>query len=455
MTSFGIDLAAGQQLARLEFHSDWYRDPWGWPELNHLDTTSLDLERDLGVGRRNRAGIQLPQGPAFCAISVPKNRLGTRPGVVIDPLSRLIYLSATASVLRSAHSDLPEWVYGWRGRDGELSTGNAEWQMYLRSLPTFAQAPYAMQTDVTSCFASMSLPRVERALRDRIGATGPTSLIMQIVEAHDGLGTRRGLPQRSFGSSILAHVVLQPLDDELQYALDRSGVVSVRRWMDDISAEGDEDSLYSLLLRLQDRARQIGLELNASKTHLSPCSERLPYLWLEDLKEIDVPWREHVADEYTGETALLPDLDKLEELESSILADPRRQLRPVVSAVLNSLARHGYFERAMDWMRAAIHIPASADRLAGYLRGAVAMDAITISSLADWFQDYERSAWGRVPWTTTTMADSFPEGSPPGVVVDIYRRWLTDTNDVLRLSTAMHKVALTDAAFAGSSGTRV
>jgi hypothetical protein len=114
-------------------------------------------------------------------------------------------------------------------------------------------------------------------------------IIMDVVRAHDSLSTRSGLPQRSFASAVLAHAVLQPIDDALAAALATSSVVAVRRRIDDISAEGDGASLYALLMDLQERARQAGFELNSSKTHLSVVAETARLLRLEDLKEIRVP----------------------------------------------------------------------------------------------------------------------------------------------------------------------
>jgi hypothetical protein len=33
MGTLGLDVVAGAKLAAAENYGDWYRDPWGWPEL--------------------------------------------------------------------------------------------------------------------------------------------------------------------------------------------------------------------------------------------------------------------------------------------------------------------------------------------------------------------------------------------------------------------------------------
>jgi hypothetical protein len=130
-------------------------------------------------------------------------------------------------------------------------------------------------TDITSFFASIEFNRLMEIVVSAVGKTIPRDIIGHVITSHARMLGRSGLPQRSFASAILANGYLQPVDDALGVAAGNwdLDVSAVRRWMDDISAEGPEDALYGLLLDLQDRARQIGLELNSAKTRLTDASE--------------------------------------------------------------------------------------------------------------------------------------------------------------------------------------
>lgn len=439
MDNLGLDLAGGQTLLKLELYGDWYKDPWGWPELTSVDTDELDVERD-GLLR----GGELGAHPYFHPIEVPKSRLGVRPAVVQDGLTRFLYLSAAAAEVDRLHADLHPWVFGWRQRKSKFAQGTAEWSAYLESLPDHEESGFGLQTDITSCFASISPQRVHGVFSQRLPTGVPATVMLEVVNAHDRLTTRRGLPQRSFASSIIAHAVLAPIDDELAAAEQRTGIRRVRRWMDDISAEGEEDALYRLLLTLQERMRQVGLELNASKTHLRPLSEAAESLWLDDLREIQIPWREVITDDYSGESDVEPDFDVLERLERQILDDPRNQSRVLVSAVLRSLAKYASFENVSEWLGAAHQFPASAEQLSSYLRAALSFDAIDRNVAALWWSEFASSSWGALRWVPSQLAMAFTGPSTPGPIVDVLRSWLRHSIDLQEVALASHHLAKLD-----------
>lgn len=445
-TNFGIDLAAGQQLVRQESFGDWYKDPWGWPELTRQDLTELDCEEHGVLARDRDKRLTLVQKPQFQAIAVPKSRLGVRPAVLQDPLSRLVFLSAAAKAMPTLHAHLRPWVFGWRERDGKLSTSSAEWESYVASWPDPDASGYSLKTDLTSFFASVRPVRLATELRSRLGPTAVTDILDQVVETHDEMATRSGLPQRSFASAILAHAFVAPLDDEISAALERGGVVAARRWMDDISAEGDEDALYGLLMRLQERARQLGLELNAAKTDLLPCSKGIPHLWLDTIREITVPTRPVAAD-YGGTVEFWPDLDLLEAEEARILSDPRDARPQTVIAVLNTLTRFSAFDRSPEWLDNAHHLPSCAPKLAAYLRGATNFDSpLTAAKLADWFAAYNSSRW-KSDGVGAAIALSFG-ADLPGKAVEVLREWLLRSQHPQQLATAAQKLAVADHVFA-------
>ncbi|MER5322864.1 RNA-directed DNA polymerase [Streptosporangium roseum] len=441
MANLGLDLQRGIKLARQEMYGDWYRDPWSWPELTAVEASTLDAERDLHLKKGAGGEFHLQHRPFFHLIEVPKSHLGVRPAVIQDPMSRLAYLSSALTGLTQFHEDLPEWVYGWRTRDSStLESNSSEWNAYVETIPQYDQEGFGLQTDITSFFASIRPDRLEQIVYDKLGKVAAASIITDVIRAHDSLSTRSGLPQRSFASAILAHIVLQPIDDALAAGAMDSGVTSVRRWMDDISAEGEEDALFSLLMDLQERAREIGLELNTSKTHLSPAAESAESLRLEDLKEIEVPIKIVREGYFSENMSFEPNLEVLHKLESAILADPRTASRTMARAVLVSLTKAGEFSRYMEWRDSASSLPHAADSLGRYLRGALRGNEALWHELGDWFKSYEGSPWGRLAWVSSQYALAFPAAHIPPPVFETLRRWIENSGNIQQVAIAVQRI---------------
>ncbi|MEU8143014.1 RNA-directed DNA polymerase [Nonomuraea sp. NPDC048901] len=447
MANLGLDLQKGASLARQEMYGDWYRDPWGWPELTVVDASTLDAERDLHLRRGAAGEFHLQHRPFFHLIEVPKTHLGVRPAVIQDPMSRLAYLSSALTGLSGFHGALPDWVYGWRTRDSSaMATNSSEWAAYVETLPRYEQQGFGLQTDITSFFASIRPDRLEQLIYDKLGKVAAASVIMDVIRAHDSLSTRSGLPQRSFASAILAHVVLQPIDDALAAGAMDEGITAVRRWMDDISAEGDEDALFSLLFDLQERAREIGLELNASKTRLAPVGETALNLQLEHLKEIELPLAVAPGQGYSSEdegeeeSGFEPDMDTLLMLERSILAAPRNAHRTIAKAVLVSLTKLGEFSRHTEWRQTAPSLPHVADSLGRYLRRASEDNESVRNDLGDWFKTYESSPWGRLAWVSSQYALAFPAAHVPPAVHEVLRAWITTSTNIQQVAIAVQRI---------------
>ena len=439
--SLGLDLTAGATLASRELYGDWYRDPWSWPELGINFAKGLDVEADLLLGRTAGGEYHLTHRPVFHLVDVPKTWLGVRPAVVQDPLSRLAYLSATQAGLDKLHSSLPDWVYGWRRRgDNIVASGGPEWAAYVASLPSTDTQNWGLLTDITSFFASIRPERLERLVYGRLGKVAAAHIIMDVVRAHDSLSARSGLPQRSFASAVLAHALLQPVDDALAAALVTANVIAVRRWMDDISAEGDAAALYALLMDLQERARQVGLELNSSKTHLSPSAQTVQSLRLEDLREIGVPVTAIAAGDYSDEVQFVPDLDLLHSLESSLLANPTGFPRTVAKATLVSLTKNNQFSRQEQWRSAAHMLPHVADNLGRYLRGAAEADPSLWPIFGEWFYQYQAYGWGRLDWVSAQFALAFPATHLPPPVMRVLQRWLESSASLQQVAIAVQRI---------------
>jgi len=438
--NFGLDLPGGAKLAAAEMYGDWYRDPWGWPELFPAAVSSLDAADDLHVGLRDGGEHHLQVQPFFHLIDVPKTRLGVRPAVVQDPLSRLAYLSAVHSGLPKLNADLPDWVYGWRMRSGNaVASGGSEWSAYVETLPTREQPGFGLLTDITSFFASIRPERLEPIVYGRLGRVTAAHIIMDVVAAHDSLSTRSGLPQRSFASAVLAHAVLQPVDDALAAAA-ASGRTTVRRWMDDVSAEGDESALFALLMDLQERARQVGLELNASKTHLSPVAETADTLRLEDLREIKVPMTAVLGGAYQEPLFFEPDLEVLHGLESWALNNPTKVSRTVAKAILVSLTNNDEFSRYREWQGSARALPHAADSLGRYLRRAAEQGVASWGELGNWFSEYQASVWGRLDWVSSQFGLVFPANHIPGPVATVFQNWLKASSNLQQIAIAVQRL---------------
>jgi hypothetical protein len=439
--NLGLNLPGAAALAATEMYGDWYRDPWGWPELAAPFVAGLDAEADLGL-RKRADEYHLSLTPYFHLMEVPKALLGVRPAVVQDPLSRLAYLAAVAGNLAALHEGVPEWVYGWRVRDGgSLAPNKAEWASYTQTLPTADDEGFGLITDITSFFASVDPEKLRPILRDRLGNVASLHVLMDVIESHNSLSSRSGLPQRSFASAVLAHVFLRPIDDVLETALSRAGVAKVRRWMDDISAEGDEESLFGLYTSLQSAGRQLGLELNASKTRLASASEASGDLRLEDLREIEVPMNLLLGGEY-DDLVVEPDLEVLLRLEDDILREPHNVKRPLARAVLKTLRDQALFDRWPEWLSVARYVPHAADTLSRYLRSAGDADAVDWEVLASWFDRYRSSAWGGWDWVSSQYALIFPAKGLPGSVESLLRTWLATSVNLQQVSIAVQRLSV-------------
>lgn len=445
---WGIDLELGAKVVNGEKYGDWYRDPWGWPEFSEPFVKSLSVERDFGiVPGASGEPFKFSEPPHFHPLDVPKSRLGTRPAVVQDPRSRLIYSATTRGLVEALHKDLPDWVYGWRQRDGAIPHSSEEWSAYGRSIDEVPDGAYSLQTDITSFFSSINVETLIGTLSNTFGRNASVGLISEVLRTHNGMMSRSGLPQRSSASAFLAQVAVGPIDDEISTALRNGLVRSARRWMDDISVEGAEDELYALSQGIQAKARQAGLEINASKTHLSTHKEGLDRFRLEAIRSIRVPevaamrGSEYVDDE--PEFAFESDPGELLALEREILESPLSVPRPVGRAVLRSLRDNFLFEQVGEWIANAHHFPHLADALSRYFAGARTYPGVS-TGLEAWFPTFESSNWGRLDWVTAQHALAFAADDLPSSVLTVLRQWLTGSSNVQKIAVAIQRLSIVD-----------
>lgn len=440
---FGMDLSRAARMLAQENHGDWYADPWGWPELSIevVDQASDAINATIMPTRGPGDALRLT--PYFHVIDVPKSWLGTRPAVVQDPLSRLAYASAVGSIAARIHSGLPDWVYGWRFRGEEMPASSDEWAAYERSWPTETDTEHGLQTDITSFFASLSPQYVVQQVVDQVGGGVPTNVISQVLNAHDRIPGRSGLPQRSYASAILANSLLQPIDDSLATALARGEVRRVRRWMDDLSAEGDQAALYRLIVELQSVARSIGLELNHSKTHLTSAKASAERFSDEGRREIWAPLIRYV-NRYTGEESELEEVDLtlVLEAETTLLDNPFKANRTTVRVTLSALEKYGSYERANEWLRVAHLLPHSADNLAGFFSGYLALEPWYSTTYVDWFVGVAESHWGALDWVAAHAARPLANVFLLEGAERVLRTWLGSGQTVPKVSIAASILAM-------------
>lgn len=259
---------------RTDMTGDWYRDPWGWPEYDFL----LPDHLDWFVRRAGASGIR-----HVAKIDVPKENFGIRPAIIMEPLDRLLYQSLVDSISLDLMGSLPSWTFGWRlsrrsPKPGLYAAQDREWARYRDHLKISSLwLECGLKTDIVSCFASISIPRLCGDIERRAANTGISNRLTDMLTAFDHVPGRNGLPQRSMASAALANMYLQRLDDAIhEYAATAvypSGLVGLSRdnlavrWMDDFWAFGDDAGLLrSFQMNLQELARRAGLELNLGKT---------------------------------------------------------------------------------------------------------------------------------------------------------------------------------------------
>lgn len=444
--TYGLDLQGGLSLWTDELYGDWYRDPWSWPELQWLRKSLSKCGPEQYFRRTRGEPLQLTQPPRYHAIEVPKSQLGVRPAVVQDPLSRWLYLSAVSSSIVTLHADLPDFVYGWRSRGSTRPAPNGqEWQSYMERVREGEPLPAALQTDITSCFASIEIDRIMLEIFQQLGNTGPANVISQVLHAHNAINGRSGLPQRSFGSAALSNFFLSPIDELLSRATARKGVGVVARWMDDIVCFGDDATLYGLFLDIQQSMRALGLEANSSKSFLVTSSEAVEAIDLENGTPLKVRFQPGAGSGRRQRSPNPIDVNRLKHAESKIL-DENGGTRPAVKKILVSLRNAEQFDRWEEWLDIVQYIPHAADALGRYLRdaathGEVDGNGLTWGELDEWLEDFFSQQWSRVHWVRAQLALSIPTENAGQRLLNIMENWLEQDTEVQLLAVAAQRLA--------------
>ncbi|MCI2957195.1 reverse transcriptase domain-containing protein [Agromyces atrinae] len=448
MSELGLDLIEGAKVANRDKYGDWYRDPWGWPELDLNFVRELTV-MDLGISKDGKNFVYRG-APIFQVIDMPKSFLGTRPAVVQDSRSRLAFASAVNALSAKLHGDLPDWVFGWRHRGTSLASNGDEWSRYRSSQSDIGESRRAAQTDLTSFFASVDNQKLLRRLREKAGNSAALSIVTEVLGAHQELSTRSGLPQRSTSSSLLAQLAVGPIDDELESALASGQLIGVRRWMDDISFEGEERVLVDMIARLQARGREVGLELNMSKTRILSGPDSAAELALEDKKRIEVRRREsdlHL--DYVDDYSVFLDDTEIDRIESEVLADPAVSSRTSAGLILRSLRYYELFDRVEEWSKAAPYLPHVADHLSRYLAAANDDPGVNLLAMFDgdkWFVEQSVSGWPYLDWVSAQHALVLPSASLSAGSKGVLRTWLRHSRGLQNLAVSVQRLAVDEPA---------
>jgi Reverse transcriptase (RNA-dependent DNA polymerase) len=411
---------------------DWYRDPWGWPELDWVvkkEKTEFLLQR-LNASDVHRAA----------KIEVAKENFSTRPALIIDPLDRLIYQALADQLSVKLIGNLQPWVYGPRltrkkPARGVWADGKVEWSSFRERLKLHAGSRAALETDVVSFFASVPISRVTDEVANNAGETRVTKRLIALLTGWEKIPARSGLPQRYVASSALANMYLAPVDDILaRYGVrrPRRGWLPPRsaRWVDDMWLFGnDSGRLRRAQLEIQDALRGLGLNMNLGKTRL--------------LEDEDVPLaiqqREHSAVD-DGLTSDEPTTDALDDLIDRLLERPEMASRSSVRFATHRMRKYGVLDRVDDFAEVAQRMPHCADGLARLFR-----DSGKWSELGDWYDEYIGSNWGRIEWSIAQFGTMFPsQADPPEQVHEFFVGVLQTSPSVPLTALAAQRLAAWD-----------
>jgi hypothetical protein len=129
-----LNLGLAVDNVRSEFPGDWYRDPWGWPELGYMLNHAPEILYDncAASGARRVA-----------LIDVPKENWGSRPAMVLDVVDRVVYQAVVDRLSVLLIGDLSSSVFGWRlpltgAKPGTYSHNNLQWDGYRSHLGILA-----------------------------------------------------------------------------------------------------------------------------------------------------------------------------------------------------------------------------------------------------------------------------------------------------------------------------
>lgn len=391
-----LDISLALKNCHIDLLGDWYRDPWGWPEMDWV----VGRRPDLVAARLNSSSTR-----HVAKIDVAKENFSVRPAIIMDPLDRLIYQALVDRLSFEFIGNLKGWAFGWRlpvkdPSRGRYVSNSKQWEWY-RSRLNFLSGWYqvGLMTDIVSYFASIPIPRIQEEITRRGRDTRLTQRLNDLLEGWSQVAGRSGLPQRSMASAVLANMYLAPADDVIhQFAPEaRSawtmGRNAATRWMDDIWMFGrDAGDLRKAQVAMQEVLSQLGLDMNFGKTDVLEGDELI-----SRAREL-----EHSAvDEDLAQAT--PTGVPLNELIEKQLTKPEHASRTSLRFITTRLREHELFDRVPDFAENADRMPHGADYLSRLFR-----DSRFWMELQEWFIDYWKSPWAAIDWSVAQFGTMFP-----------------------------------------------
>ena len=388
-----LDFGKAARNLHTEFHGDWYRDPWSWPEI-----AWAVAERPPSIIREAR----VDRCPSRC--KDPRSKRGLRHAPSrgnFPPLDRLVYQALVDVSSRTLIGDLPWWAYGWRlprnePTGGDYSPSSTEWKLYRTWLSRLAgEYSFGLVTDVVSFFASVPVDRVKEDIQSVVGGRVAARL-GNLLDGWSRVPGRSGLPQRSTASSVLANRYLRPLDDTLAVvsraaARGSKGPTCVR-WMDDIWVFGsDRGELRRGQVQIASALRDLKLNTGVGKTHV---------LTGDELADAARQIERSAVDAGLNKCAQTEPLDALLH---RIKSAPESASRTSIRFALTRIREKELWGLVGGLLEVADRMPHGADHLGRLFR-----DAGRAGDLVDWFLAYVESPWECFDWSVSQLASMFP-----------------------------------------------
>lgn len=392
-----LDYDLALKNVQTDIIGDWYRDPWGWPELKWVVKSSPStLESRLNS-----------EGTRLCSpIDVPKENFHFRPALVIDPIDRLCYQAIVDRLSIKLIGSLPDLVYGWRlppnkPQLGVYARNNNQWKFFRSKLTRLSTThTYGLKTDIVSYFASINIDNMETSIRSKTSKDAITDRLIDLIISWNEISTRSGIPQRSLASSVLANMYLKPIDDILNQH-------SACRWMDDIWLFGNDDGfLRKTQIELQQCLSALGLYMNSAKTDLLE-SQYLIYS-IQNMEHSGVD---------QGMSNNNP--SQLLDLIDKILEHPEQTDRTTIRFATHRMYKYNYYDPIPRLIGIAHKMPQGADYLARLFRR-----SNIYRELSEWYIQYSNSHWA-IEWPIAQLGTMFPSDSPNSKLIDHFGELLS------------------------------
>ncbi len=358
---------------------DWYRDPWGWPELKW----SVRYAQEIFKSRLNDSGASQCYN-----IDIPKENFAFRPAIIMDPIDRICYQAIVDHFSRDLIGRLPPFIYGWRlfpddPKSGNYGRSDYQWNNFRTRLAKLVDHhTWGLKTDIVSYFANINLDKLEESIRTRIGSGNIPDRLLDLLRSWDTITNRSGIPQRSLASCVLANMYLKPVDDIL------STYSTACRWMDDIWIFGPEASiLRKAQIELQHCLEDLQLNMNFAKTEVLTGEYLVKAVNQMEHSAVD----KHLEDRY-------PDKGPLMDLVDEIIEFPEQTSRTSIRFATKRMRRHKVYNQIPDFVNKAHRMPHGADHLARLFH-----DSNAWCDLSDWYIKYASGNWAHFEWATAQL----------------------------------------------------